>query len=180
MASWRGVPAMCCGVCAASLARRLALLLLLSAVLQGCGFRLAGTATLPPELARIQLETRDFDNRQRDVLLRRLQRAGAEVSVEPAADRTRLSVRLLAPRDRRLVTSASSGRNVNRVSRVLEYSLWSADGQLRAGPSSLTAGTDVTLDDDSLLSSSDERQSAIEELETNLYDQLIRQLQRLQ
>ena len=158
---------------------RLIAVLLLSAAAYGCGFRLAGTAALPPSLTSIQLETLDFDNRQRDALLRRLQRAGAGVSIEPSADRPRLSVRLVAPRDQRLVNSASSGKTVDRLSRGLEYRLWDADGQLLAGPRKLTAGKDLRLDDDNLLSSSDERRSVIEELESNLYDQLVRQLQRL-
>jgi len=162
------------------ISRRLVLLLLASTAVHGCGFRLAGTAPLPANLSRIQLDTQDFDNHQREALLRRLERAGANVVIEPASGHSRLSVRLLAPSDQRLVTSASSGKTVNRVSRGLEYSLWGSDGQLRAGPRSLSAARDLTLDDDNLLSSSDERQSLIEELEANLYDQLVRHLQSLQ
>jgi len=160
--------------------RRLAVLLLLAAAAYGCGFRLAGTGSLPENLARMQLETSDFDNAQRDALLRRLQQAGADVSAEAAADRATLKVRLLSPADRRLVTSASSGKTVDRLSRGLEYSLWGADGQLRDGPRKLILENDLTLDDDNLLSSTDERQSAIEELESRLYDRLVRQLQSLQ
>jgi len=160
------------------ISRRLALLLLAAAIC-GCGFRLAGTVPLPENLARIQLETRDFDNRQRDALLRRLRQAGADVALEPAADRVRLAVRLLAPRDRRLVTSASSGKTVDRLSRGLEYSLRGSDGQILDGPRQLSVERDLTLDDDNLLSSSDERQSVIEELEATLYDRLVRQLQSL-
>ena len=160
--------------------RRLAVMLLLSAAVYGCGFRLAGTAQLPPDLARIYLETRDFDGRQRDALLRRLEWSGASVVIEPASGHARLSVRLLALPDQRLITSASSGKTVDRLIRGLEYSLWSTDGQLLDGPRRLSVEKDLTLDDDNLLASSDERQSAIETLEATLYDRLVIQLQSLQ
>lgn len=156
------------------------MLLLVSSAVAGCGFRLAGTTPLPASLASIQLDTENFENHQRDELVRRLRQAGADVTLEPAADRARLGVRLLAPRDQRLVTSASSGKTVDRLSRGLEYSLWGADGQLRDGPHQLGVARDITLDDDNLLSSSAERQSVIEELESRLYDRLLRQLQSLQ
>lgn len=160
--------------------RRLAVVLLLSAAVYGCGFRLAGTAQLPASLVRIYLETRDFDDQQRNALLHRLERAGANVSLDPASGHSRLSVRLLTPPDLRLVTSASSGKTVDRLSRGLEYSLWDADGELLTGPRSLTVEKDFTLDDDNLLSSTDERLSVIAGLEEDLYDGLVRQLQSLQ
>jgi len=161
-----------------SLPTRLTSLLLIAA-LSACGFRLAGTASLPASLQRIQLETRDLDSRQRNTLLNRLRRAGADVSIEPGAGRTRLSVRLQSPPDQRLITSASSGKTINRLTRRLEYSLETADGQVLASARSLSLENEFTLDDDNLLSAADERQSVVEELEENLYELLIRQLQRI-
>lgn len=159
--------------------RRLTTLLLLLVALYGCGFRLAGTAPLPESLDRIQLETTNFDNRQQNELLQRLRRAGADVSLEPGSDRTRLRVTLQALPDQRLITSASSGKSVNRLTRRLEYRLQDPDGIMLTEPGSLTLENEYTLDDDNLLSASDEKQSVVEDLEKNLYEQLIRQLQRI-
>ena len=155
------------------------LLILLIAALCGCGFRLAGTAPLPDELNRIYLETSGFDRRQRDELLDRLRRAGADVSLEPAADRIKLDVRLTAMADQRVVTSASSGQNVERVARGLNYSLRDSGGKILAENRKLTQQRDVRFDDDNLLSASQEIDNVVEDLEKSLYEQLIRQLQSI-
>lgn len=152
---------------------------LLIAVLGGCGFRLAGTSSLPEDLNRIYLVTSEFDPQQQAELRGRLQRAGADVSLQPAADRVKLSVRLRSVPDQRVVTSAGNGQTVKRVVRQLDYSLRDANGQLLAPERKLTQQTDLRFDDDNLLSSSQERDAVVEELEKSLYEQLIRQLQSI-
>ena len=155
------------------------LLWLLIALLAGCGFRLAGTTPLPADFRRIYLVTSDFDRRQQEELRARLQRAGADVSLEPAAGRVKLSVRLKSVADRRMATSAGSGKTVKRVTRQLDYSVRGADGQLLAPERTLTQQSDLRFDEDNLLSSSEEKDAVVKDLEKSLYEQLIRQLQSI-
>lgn len=161
-----------------SLSRGL-LWLSIAAALGACGFRLAGTTPLPAELSRIYLATSEFDPHQQEVLRSRLQRAGADVGLQPATDRVKLSVRLSAVPDQRLIASAGSGQTVTRIVRQLDYSLRGADGRLLAPERRLTQQSDLRFDDDNLLSSSQERDAVVEELEKSLYEQLIRQLQSI-
>lgn len=158
--------------------RRLALLLL-ALMLGGCGFRLAGEDGLPPQLARIQLLTSGFDQRQRDALRARLREAGAEVSLLPMPDAAQLRASLEILPSRRMATSASNGRIIERVARGLEFSVKGADGMPLLPTRSLLQQKDIALDDDNLLSSDVERQRVIAGLESALYEQLLRQLKRL-
>jgi LPS-assembly lipoprotein len=155
------------------------LLILLLAVLAGCGFRLAGTTPLPESVNRIYLVTDDIDRRQQDALLARLRRAGADVSLEPAADRVKLSVKLTTVADQNVVTSAGSGTTVERVTRKLDFSLRGSDGKPLVEARTLSQQSDVRFDDDNLLSSSKEKDLVVEDLEKALYDQLVRQLQSI-
>jgi LPS-assembly lipoprotein len=155
------------------------LLLLLLVALYGCGFRLAGSTPLPQEISRIYLVTSDIDRRQQAELLGRLRSTGADVSLEPAADRVTLSVRLKTLADRRVVTSASSGQTVDRVARELTYSLKDSDGKLLTESRTLSQQSDFRFDDDNLLSSTQEKDRVVEDLEQALFDQLIRQLQSI-
>lgn len=143
-----------------------------------CGFRLAGTASLPPELDRIHLLAGNLDRRQRTELRERLTRAGAEVREQAFAGAASLSVSLEAPPDRRIVAS-SSRKTVNRVTRQLKYSLRDAAGNSLAPATVLTQQGDVTVDDDNLLSSTGEKQTVVEDLERSLFDRLLRQLARI-
>lgn len=153
--------------------------LLFALALAGCGFRLAGTTSLPPELSRIHLVTGDFNRRQADALRDRLRGAGAEVIEEPGAQAVQLRVRLKILPNRRLVTGASNGRNIERVERHLDFSVMGADGEPLAPAKTLQQQRDITLDDDNLLSSDVERKKVVEELEAALFNQLIFQLKRL-
>ena len=160
------------------LTRRLALLLL-GLALAGCGFKLAGTTSLPPELSRIHLVTSDFSKRQDKALRERLRLAGAEVIAQADEQAAQLRVRLRVLPDRRLVTSASDGTIIERVARGLEFSLMGADGKPLLPAKTLQREKDIVLSDDNLLSSNVERKNVVEELELALFDQLIFQLQRL-
>ena len=154
-------------------------ILLLAAGLGACGFRLAGSSSLPQELAQIQLLSGDLSEKQSEALRSRLRQAGAEISLQPAEQAVQLRVRLKILPDRRLVTSAGSGKIVDRVSRGLDYSLRKANGDMLVQNRSLLQQKDIVLDDNNLLSSTVERENVVEDLEAGLFDQLIRQLKRL-
>ena len=156
-----------------------ALALLLCAVLSACGFRLAGTADLPPQLQSIHLVTANFDPTQARALRRSLSTAGAQLVDAEDAGAARLRVTLQALPDRQLATSASSGAIVQRISRALSFTIEAADGSPLAPPQTLRQQKDVNLDDDNLLSSNREKENAILELEQALYQQLVRRLTRI-
>lgn len=160
-------------------AYRVWLPLLLAIGLAGCGFRLAGAVTLPATLDIIELETSGFNRRERALLTDRLQRSGSRVAENTDPGAHRLSVRLLQVDDRRLVTSASTGRNVVRLERSLVFSLRAADGEILVADTRLVQQTDFRIDDDNLLASTEDRENALADLENGLFDQLIRRLARL-
>ena len=158
---------------------RCQILLLLGLALSGCGFRLAGTITLPPALSRIHLVTIDFNQQQRDALSRRLQRAGAEVVAQPDADAVELRVILRILPARRVVTSASDGKAVERLARGLDYSLKDSDGNLLAPARTLSQQKDVLFDQDNLLSAEPDSRYVFKDLESALFNLLMRQLDRI-
>jgi LPS-assembly lipoprotein len=152
------------------------LLLLASSCLSACGFRLAGTAELPPRLASIYLVTSDFSDSQRSQLRRSLRNAGANLVEQPGAQAVQLNVRLTAAPDRDMATSASSGAIVKRISRSLSFNVKAADGKVLLEARTLQQQKDVSLDDDNLLSSDREKETVTRNLQQALFDQLIRQL----
>ena len=158
---------------------RFIILLLVGIGLTACGFKLAGTADLPQNLSDIYLSADGLSKPQRKELRRQLTRAGAEFVNRDHEGAVTLKVSLKALSDLRLVTSASNGKIVERVSRSLDYSLKSADGALIAPAKTLQRQKDIEVDDDKLLSSGQEKERVVLELEKSLYDQLIRQLIRI-
>ncbi len=160
-------------------ANRLSLLVLILGITLGqsaCGFRLAGTADLPEQVASIYLVDNGFSEPQRRVLRRRLTQAGATLAETADTDSVKLNVSLKVLPDRRMATSASTGTLVTRITRQLDYTVTAAGGEPLVPLTTLTQQKDVSLDDDRLLSSDREKESAIQDLEMALYDQLIRQL----
>jgi LPS-assembly lipoprotein len=150
--------------------------LLVSISLSACGFKLAGTAELPPQLASIYLVPSDFSNSQRNLLRRNLSDAGARLVEQLESPAVQLNVSLKVIPDRELATSASTGAIVKRISRSLSFNVKAADGEILLGPQTLHQQRDVSLDDDNLLSSDREKESVTRDLEQALFDQLIRQL----
>ena len=150
--------------------------LLVCFCLSACGFRLAGTTELPPELASIYLVTSDFSNSQRNLLERRLNNAGASLVEQLESSAVQLNVSLRVLPDRQMASSARTGETVERVSRSLSFNLKAADGKTLLGAQTLHQQKDASLDDDNLLSSDRERESVTRDLEQALFDQLIRQL----
>jgi outer membrane lipopolysaccharide assembly protein LptE/RlpB len=81
--------------------------------------------------------------------------------------------------DRRLVSTASSGRTVERLSRSLDFILKSTTGEVIAPAKTLLQQKDAELDDNNLLSSNREKANVIKDLEQALFKQLINQLRRI-
>lgn len=152
------------------------LVLLVSLGLSACGFRLAGTFELPPQLASIYLVTSDFSDSQRKLLIRRLNNAGASLVEQLESQAVQLNVSLKVLPDRQLATSAKTGVTVKRISRSLSFNVKAADGTTLLEARTLHQQKDASLDDDNLLSSDREKESVTRDLEQALFDQLIRQL----
>jgi outer membrane lipopolysaccharide assembly protein LptE/RlpB len=93
---------------------RFVIVLVATIGLAACGFRLAGTVNLPPELSSIHLLTSGLDARQQDALRQQLTRAGAELKNEDDPDAVKLVVSFKVLPDRRLVSSASDNKTVDR------------------------------------------------------------------
>ncbi len=147
--------------------------------LAACGFRLAGTAELPAELSSIHLVTKNFSDQQQDELQGRLTSAGASVVNQATADAVLLAVTYNVFPDRRLISAGSSGRFVERLTRSLDFSLKSPDGEVIVPSKTLRQQKDIELDDDNLLASKREKANVIKDLEQTLFKQLINQLQRI-
>jgi len=158
---------------------RFVIVLVVSAGLAGCGFRLAGTANLPQQLSSITLLTSGFNKQQQDALRLQLTRAGAELKNQDDPDAVKLTVSLKALPDRRLVSSARDGKTVERLARSLDFSLRAADGEMLVPARTLVQQNDIVLDDDNLLASSKEKASVLGDLQQALFEQLIRQLKRI-
>jgi LPS-assembly lipoprotein len=152
------------------------LVLLIGFCLSACGFRLAGTAELPPQLRSIYLVTSDFSESQRSRLRRSLNNAGAQLVEQLESQAVQLNVSLEVMPDRQLATSARTGSIVKRISRSLSFNVKAADGKILLEAQTLNQQKDAFLDNDNLLSSDREKESVTRDLEQALFDQLIRQL----
>jgi LPS-assembly lipoprotein len=155
------------------------MVIVISIGLVACGFRLAGTAELPEELSTIHLVTRNLNKQQQDEIRGRLTRAGATVVDQATADAVLLSVSFKVLPDRRLASGGSSGKIVDRVSRSLNFSLKSPDGEVIAPIKTLLQQKNIELDENKLLASNREKENVIKDLEQALFKQLINQLQRI-
>ena len=155
------------------------IVIFISIGLAACGFRLAGTASLPEELSTIHLQARNFSEQQQDEIHGRLTRAGATVVDQAAEDAVSLTVSFKVIPDRRLATGGSGGKNIVRVARSLDFSLKSYTGEIIAPVKTLRQQSDIELDTNSLLASKQEKANVIRDLEQALFKQLINQLQRI-
>ena len=151
-------------------------LLLGALLLSACGFRLAGSGQLAPELSPIYLQTRGFAADQLADLERRLRQAGARLSDQPDDAGSLLALRLESPPDARLIGSVGS-RSVRRVERRLVFSLRRA-GAEPGEEKVLVQRRELSFDEDNLLAADEQRAAAAAELEQALYNLLINQLLR--
>ena len=155
------------------------MVIVVSIGLVACGFRLAGTAELPEALSTIHLVTRNFSKQQQDEIRGRLTRAGATVVDQATADAVLLTVSFKVLPDRRLASGGSSGKIVDRVSRSLNFSLKSPEGEVIEPAKTLLQQRNIELDENNLLASDREKENVIKDLEQALFKQLINQLQRI-
>ena len=161
-------------------ARTVGLVLLCTSLwLGGCGYRLAGTDSLPESRSEFRLLTQNFSNARLSALRSRLEQAGAKLVDDGGASVAVLSVSWLAPADRSLVSSASNGKTVQRITRGIRFSLRDAAGKNLITDKTLTHQTDILLDDDNLLASDQERADVANDMQGALFNQLIRQLNRI-
>ena len=144
-----------------------------------CGFRLAGTAQLSPEIRSIHLVTADLNGVQRAQLIDHLERAGAAMSTAEGNHANILSVRLRKLPDSAQVNIASTGKRVLRLSRAIDYQLTTTSGDPLIATTTLSTSRDFTVDEDSLHASNREREEVIENLVQALFTQLVYRLQRL-
>jgi len=156
----------------------LIILALLVANLSGCGFHLAGSSKLPPQMTSLQLLADELNNSQTVLLNQRLKQAGATLK-DNRNDAVRLRVVIKALPDRKLVDTAGSGKSIIRLFRQLSYSLTTAEGDLLVEQKTILRQMDVERDSDDIGGLEFERQSAAESLDRQLIEQLIFQLKRL-
>ena len=145
--------------------------------LYGCGFKLAGTSQLPESLDSLHLITKNFSDQQREDLSSILNRAGVTLTAS-GEGKARLSVKLILVPQRTVVSSARSGKGIVRLARQLDFSLHLSDETQTVHSKSLVKQENFELDDDNLLSSSQQKTEVIKDLELSLYKQLVFQMQR--
>jgi len=155
-------------------------IVLLSFSLVGCGFKLAGeTASLPESLGPIHLVMSNFNAQQRATLLDTFKHAGAEIVSEIGDNGVLLPVTIKTVPDRIVVNSAVTGRRVVRITRQLGFSLKSSSGEILIEQKTLNKHRDLDVDSDALLSSVEEKEEVIQDLEQALFNQLVYQLSRI-
>lgn len=159
---------------------RLIIFALLVSNFSACGFRLAGSARLPPQLASIQLISEELDVTQITILKRRLKRAGADLKDSPVEDAVRLNVAIKVLPERKLADTAGSGKTIIRLFRQLDYGLSNSKGDPLLDQSTILRQIDVERDSDDIAGLEYEKQSAGESLDEDLIEQLIFQLKHFQ
>ena len=156
----------------------LIILTLLVASLSGCGFRLAGSSKLPPQMTSLQLLADELNNSQTVLLKQRLKQAGANLK-DIRDDAVRLRVVIEALPERKLVDTVGTGKSIIRLFRQLRYSLTTPEGDLLIEQKTILRQMDVERDSDDIGGLEFERQSAAESLDRQLIEQLIFQLKHL-
>ena len=156
------------------------LIVLLLASPGACGFYLAGSSSLPPQLASIQLHSDNLDSSQRVLLNQQLIQAGANLKENQSAGVVRLSVAIKDLPERKLADTAGSGKTIIRLFRQLSYSMTTATGEQLGEQKTILRQLDIELDSDDLAGLEYERQSAGVLLDRALIGHLIFQLKHFQ
>jgi len=158
---------------------RLIIIVLLVSNFASCGFHLAGSTSLPPQLASIQLLADELSVTQITMLKRQLKRAGADLQDSSVGDAVRLRVTIKVLPDRKLADTAGSGKIIIRLFRQLDYVLSNAKGDPLLDQSTILRQIDVEGGSDNITGLEYEKQSAAELLDEELIEQLIFQLKHL-
>ena len=148
-------------------------------VLQASRFQLRGLASLPDHLSNLRLLTDSLSANQQLTLNQHLQKAGATLNHDEAENVVTLRVSIKSLPERKLADSAGSGQNIVRLSRRLSFSLIEASGNRLATNKVIEQQLDLELDEDNLLGAEGERQQALDNLDTALFNSLMIQLRRL-
>ena len=111
--------------------------------------------------------------------MEKLERAGTAVGTDENIEAPRLFVNLRKVRDLTLANSASNGDTVKRITRQLEYRVQTSSGRVLVETTTLTRQGDITLSNDNLHSSNQERRDVVADLEQGLVNQLLHRLERL-
>ena len=151
-------------------------LLVVLALLAGCGFRLAGTAELPASLSIINLTTSGFNTEQRQQLERRLQQAGARIGTETSAPT--LSVTLAQLGDN-LLFETGDNQQTRRLVQQLTYRIRAADNSLLQAESRLRQESDLEIDLLNIVANDRERSELQQQMLDQLVSRMIYQLQRM-
>lgn len=160
--------------------RRRVLLLCLSGalLLSGCGFRLQGSASLPPGLERIHVATRDELSPFAVELFRGLERAGARRA--PSAGEADAVVRVRTDRGGRRVLSVSA-RNTPQEFAIfyeVEFSIERA-GQEVVPLQRLELTRNISFDERQLLAKDREEEILRDAMARDLADLVLRRLESL-
>ncbi len=147
--------------------------------LQACGFHLRGFATLPEHVSRLQLVTDSLTTDQQQYLTQQLKRAGATMHYSDGANIVQLRISIKSLPERSLVDSAGSGQAIVRLSRQLNYSLIDSSGERLVDDKTLVWTLDLELDENNLLGAEGEKQSALQDIDDVLFNNLMIQLRRL-
>ncbi len=153
---------------------------LLVANLAACGFYLAGSSSLPPQLASIKLLSDNLNSSQKAFLNQRLIQAGANLKDNQSAGFVNLSVTIMILPERKLTGTARSGKTIIRLFRQLGYSMTTAAGEQLGEQKTILRHLDIEFDSNDVVGLDYEKQSAGVLLDQALIVQLIIQLKHFQ
>lgn len=159
---------------------RRALVMLLSGalLLTGCGFRLQGSATLPPGLESVHVATRDELSPFAVELFQGLERAGGQRA--PSAGEADAVIRVRADRTGRRVLSVSA-RNTPQEFAIfyeVEYSV-ERDGEEVVPLQRLELTRNISFDESQLLAKDREEEILRDAMARDLADLVLRRLESL-
>jgi outer membrane lipopolysaccharide assembly protein LptE/RlpB len=148
-------------------------------VLQACGFQLAGLGSLPENLSNLRLLADSLSTNQQRTLAQRLQRAGVTLYHDDEENPVTLRVAINSLPERKIADSVGSGQRIVRLSRQLVFTVTDATGERLADNKVIVQNIDLELDDANLLGTEGEKQQALDNLDTALFNSLMIQLRRL-
>ena len=162
----------------APLSLRPLLVLLLAALLGGCGFTLRGDADLPPELQTLTLNTPNPNNE----LSRELRRAliSNKVTLVDDNESGRYHLGIGGESSHERVLSVNANARAGEYELILQAPVQlSRDGQLAFGPEVFSVSRVYLADPENAVAKNEEAQLIRAELRRELSQQILRRLQAL-
>lgn len=144
--------------------------------LGGCGFRLAGTGTLPEQMTRTYVETSAPASAFTDSLRAELRTRGLEIVEQPADATARLIVTEDATGQRVLSVSARNIPREYEIYYAVTFALETADGRVIDGQQ-LTVTRSYTFDETEVLGKSREERVLRGALAEDLARQVVRRIE---